>query len=84
MAPGGHRLGITAKHTCCAGPTWYVEVDEDEMKESLGNVIVLFKPPNKMRLILSIFVIFSPLHLPLAHSFYDDLSTRLLNTHALE
>ena len=33
---GGHRRGITAKHVCCAGGTWYVEVDEDEMEKSLG------------------------------------------------
>eukprot|EP00794_Sanderia_malayensis_P012089 gene12089-13335_t len=32
----GHRKGFTAKHACCAGPTWYVEIQEDEIKEKLG------------------------------------------------
>ena len=33
---GGHRLGKTATHTCCAGGTWYVDLDEKEMETSLG------------------------------------------------
>ena len=33
---GGHRLGKTATHTCCAGGTWYVDLDEKEMERSLG------------------------------------------------
>ena len=36
MAAYGHRKGVTANHTCCAGGTWYVELSEDEMKNSLG------------------------------------------------
>lgn len=33
---GGHRLGMTATHTCCAGGTWYVDLDESEMVRSMG------------------------------------------------
>ncbi|XP_019644504.1 PREDICTED: phytanoyl-CoA dioxygenase-like isoform X1 [Branchiostoma belcheri] len=33
---GGHRKGITATHTCCAGGTWYVEVSAEEMEKTLG------------------------------------------------
>lgn len=33
---GGHRLGITCTHTCCAGETWYVDLDEKEMEKTLG------------------------------------------------
>ena len=36
MVSGGHKLGVTAKHTCCAGDTWYVDLAEDEMERSLG------------------------------------------------
>jgi len=35
VASGGHRKGKTVKHTCCAGGTWYVELDEKEMKNEL-------------------------------------------------
>ena len=31
----GHRLGKTAKHTCCAGGTWYVDLSEKEMVKTL-------------------------------------------------
>ena len=36
MVKGGHRLGKTAAHTCCAGGTWYVDLEEKEMENSLG------------------------------------------------
>lgn len=36
MARGGHRKGILATHTCCAGGTWYVDLAEEEMKNTLG------------------------------------------------
>ena len=36
MVSGGHRLGRTATHTCCAGDTWYVDLAEDEMEKTLG------------------------------------------------
>jgi len=36
VARGGHRPGITATHTCCAGGTWYTELSEEEMKKTLG------------------------------------------------
>jgi len=36
VVSGGHKLGMTAKHTCCAGGTWYVDLSEDEMKNALG------------------------------------------------
>ncbi|XP_078576587.1 phytanoyl-CoA dioxygenase domain-containing protein 1 homolog [Branchiostoma floridae x Branchiostoma japonicum] len=33
---GGHRRGVTATHTCCAGGTWYVQVSQEEMEKTLG------------------------------------------------
>ena len=33
---GGHRSGQTAKHTCCQGGTWYVEMDEQDAHQKLG------------------------------------------------
>ncbi|XP_065179865.1 uncharacterized protein LOC135810300 [Sycon ciliatum] len=33
---GGHRSGVTAKHTCCAGDTWYVQCDMNDMEHTLG------------------------------------------------
>ena len=35
MVGGGHRKGKTARHTCCAGDTWYVQLDEDVMVKEL-------------------------------------------------
>ncbi|XP_065897644.1 uncharacterized protein [Dysidea avara] len=32
----GHKLGMTAKHTCCAGGTWYIDLSEEEMVKTLG------------------------------------------------
>ena len=32
----GHKPGVTAKHTCCAGNTWYVDLEEEEIKRTLG------------------------------------------------
>ncbi|XP_013416111.1 uncharacterized protein LOC106177776 [Lingula anatina] len=31
-----HRSGRLATHTCCAGPTWYVMLEEEEMVKTLG------------------------------------------------
>ena len=36
VARGGHRKGVLATHTCCAGNTWYVDLAEEEMKKTLG------------------------------------------------
>lgn len=36
VASGGHKKGITATHTCCAGGTWYVDLAEEEMTNTLG------------------------------------------------
>ena len=36
VARGGHRKGILATHTCCAGGTWYVDLAEEEMRNTLG------------------------------------------------
>ncbi|CAB4020712.1 Hypothetical predicted protein, partial [Paramuricea clavata] len=36
VARYGHKSGVLAKHTCCAGPTWYVDLDENEMQTTLG------------------------------------------------
>ncbi|XP_072038018.1 uncharacterized protein [Amphiura filiformis] len=33
---GGHRTGVLAKHTCCAGGTFYIQTSEEEMVKSLG------------------------------------------------
>ena len=33
---GGHRAGVTATHTCCAGDTWYVHLAEEEIEKTLG------------------------------------------------
>lgn len=35
VARGGHRKGILATHTCCAGGTWYVDLAEEEMRNTL-------------------------------------------------
>ena len=35
MLRGGHRSGITMKHNCCAGGTWYVELPVEEMESTL-------------------------------------------------
>jgi len=36
VASGGHRAGKTVKHTCCSGGTWYVELEEEDMRKELG------------------------------------------------
>lgn len=36
MVSGGHRTGVTAKHICCVGDTWYVGLEEAEMEGALG------------------------------------------------
>ena len=36
MVSGGQRKGVTAKHVCCAGPTWYIQVEEEEIEKSCG------------------------------------------------
>ncbi|XP_078484605.1 uncharacterized protein LOC100178123 [Ciona intestinalis] len=33
LATGGHRAGKTLKHTCCAGGTWYVEMQEKDLDQ---------------------------------------------------
>ncbi len=35
MVSGAHKPGVTATHTCCAGGTWYVDLQEEEMKKVL-------------------------------------------------
>ncbi|KAK3096497.1 hypothetical protein FSP39_000740 [Pinctada imbricata] len=35
VAKNGHRKGKVAAHQCCAGPTWYVMLEEDEMEKEL-------------------------------------------------
>lgn len=30
------KLGITGEHHCCAGATWYIEMDEEEIREKFG------------------------------------------------
>ena len=36
VVKGGHRLGKTATHTCCAGNTWFIDLAEEEMEKTLG------------------------------------------------
>jgi hypothetical protein len=36
VVSGGHQKGKTATHTCCAGPTWYIDLAEEEMEKTLG------------------------------------------------
>ena len=36
MIRGGHRTGRVADHTCCYGDTWYIMLNEEEMKKTLG------------------------------------------------
>ena len=36
IVSGGHCRGMTATHTCCAGETWYVDLEEGEMERELG------------------------------------------------
>ncbi|KAI8517255.1 hypothetical protein Bbelb_058360 [Branchiostoma belcheri] len=36
MVKHGHRQGVTAKHVCCMGGTWYVEMVEGELQNTLG------------------------------------------------
>ncbi|XP_064601732.1 phytanoyl-CoA dioxygenase domain-containing protein 1-like [Liolophura sinensis] len=36
MAERGHRTGKIARHTCCAGNTWYTNLAEEEMVKTLG------------------------------------------------
>lgn len=36
VVPKGHRSGRVAMHQCCSGGTWYIMLEEDEMKKSLG------------------------------------------------
>jgi hypothetical protein len=36
MAKYGHKLGKVAVHDCCAGPTWYIMLKEEDMRDTLG------------------------------------------------
>ncbi|XP_064601734.1 uncharacterized protein LOC135467805 [Liolophura sinensis] len=36
IAERGHRTGKIARHTCCAGNTWYTNLAEEEMVKTLG------------------------------------------------
>ncbi|KAH3847784.1 hypothetical protein DPMN_090115 [Dreissena polymorpha] len=36
FAESGHRTGRVGLHRCCWGGTWYVELDEGDMKHKLG------------------------------------------------
>ena len=36
VARGGHQKGKVAKHQCCWGGTWYVQLQEEEMAKTLG------------------------------------------------
>lgn len=34
MIPGGHKIGKTLTHTCCAGDTWYVDLPDSEIEKA--------------------------------------------------
>jgi len=36
FARSGHKTGKVAKHECCAGPTWYIMLKEEDMQDTLG------------------------------------------------
>ena len=36
----GHQSGKVAKHTCCWRDTWYIELSEEEMQQSLGKIVI--------------------------------------------
>jgi len=36
VIPKGHRSGRIGMHQCCAGGTWYIMIEEEEMNRSLG------------------------------------------------
>lgn len=36
VIPKGHLSGKVAVHQCCAGDTWYIMLEEEEMKKRLG------------------------------------------------
>ena len=36
VIPRGHHTGVVANHTCCAGDTWYIQLDEEDMNKTLG------------------------------------------------
>ncbi|VDI18198.1 Hypothetical predicted protein, partial [Mytilus galloprovincialis] len=36
VIPRGHSTGKVANHTCCAGDTWYIQLDEEDMNKTLG------------------------------------------------
>ncbi|KAL5011309.1 hypothetical protein ScPMuIL_009860 [Solemya velum] len=36
MARYGHKKGKVADHTCCAANTWYITLEEEEMRKTLG------------------------------------------------
>ncbi|RUS87419.1 hypothetical protein EGW08_004794 [Elysia chlorotica] len=36
LAKKGHRSGKVAVHECCAGPTWYIMLQEEKMRDTLG------------------------------------------------
>ena len=40
MIPGGHRDGKVAEHKCCYGGTWYIMLEEEEMKKTLGELTI--------------------------------------------
>ena len=40
MVRGSHSKGRVAKHSCCAGPTWYVMLDEEEIEKDLGELLI--------------------------------------------
>lgn len=42
VIPKGHLSGKVAVHQCCAGDTWYIMLEEEEMKKRLGETSVLF------------------------------------------
>lgn len=36
MVRRSHATARVAKHSCCAGPTWYVMLEEEDIEKDLG------------------------------------------------
>ena len=43
MAVRGHKTGRIGTHQCCYGGTWYVMLEEQEMKQKLGTTVISLK-----------------------------------------
>lgn len=40
VIPKGHLSGKVAVHQCCAGDTWYIMLEDEEMKKRLSKLFI--------------------------------------------